>query len=274
MAYAKLYSGGVVAERLIGYELRTFASEVVADGIAEDWFFVRYRDPRSHIRLRFRGDPELLTQALAPRLYEWVGRLIADGTVESLAVDPYVREIERYGGRHGIGVAEALFGVDSRLVADVIALELSGAVALPRELLCVLTFDRLLAGLGLDSVEARARWCAAQSPSARHDAGADWREHGALLRRLLGERMTDATAGAGALGVRLDEFAADVRPHAERLRAGRRAGTIVWPSAAAVTASLAHMHCNRMLGIDRDAERRAFGLLHRAVESLTRATLR
>jgi hypothetical protein len=31
------------------------------------------------------------------------------------------------------------------------------------------------------------------------------------------------------------------------------------------------MHCNRLLGLDRDAERRALGLLQRTRESLARA---
>jgi hypothetical protein len=33
------------------------------------------------------------------------------------------------------------------------------------------------------------------------------------------------------------------------------------------------MHCNRLLGLDRPAERRTIGLLHRALDSLARAPL-
>jgi lantibiotic biosynthesis protein len=38
-----------------------------------------------------------------------------------------------------------------------------------------------------------------------------------------------------------------------------------------VLASFTHMHCNRLLGLDRAAERRVLGLLERTRESLARA---
>ena len=116
--YAKLYYGGIDVEALVGHGLRQFAAGALADGLAEDWFFVRYRDPQPHLRVRFRGEPDVLDRQLAPRLYALAAELIEQGACQSLALDTYERELERYGGEAAMEVAEAIFGVDSRTVAE------------------------------------------------------------------------------------------------------------------------------------------------------------
>ena len=267
--YAKLYTGGVVGERLIGTDLRAFAQDALDVGLAHDWFFVRLRDRRPHLRVRFRGDPETLSRELAPRLYRWVAELTADGACESLVIDTYTRETERYGGVAAIELAEAVFGVDSRLIAELIALDMAGGVAVSRELLSVLSLDRLLCGLGLD-LDERRRWCAART-GLRHEVAIEWREHKQLLRAMLGG--PGALAHGEPLVGPFDTFVAALRPVGAELAARRRAGLIRWPDADYVIASFAHMHCNRLLGLDRGAERRALGLLDRTLDSLARAPI-
>ena len=265
--YAKVYAPGTIADQLVAGPLGEFARDALVSAIADDWFFVRYRDQRPHLRVRFRGEPRGLTGELTPRLYALASDLIDRGACQAFALDTYERELERYGGEAGMDVAEAVFGVDSGIIVELIRLDLSRAISVPREQLCVLTLDCLLEGLGLDS-EARVRWCATHVPS-RHDVTAEWREHKDELRSLLGSRGKTSTS----LAPLLESFTRDLRPHGERLAALRDEGAIEWPAADDVLASFAHMHCNRLLGLDRDAERRALGLLLRTRESLTRAPL-
>jgi thiopeptide-type bacteriocin biosynthesis protein len=266
--YAKVYAPGTIAEELLAGPLRELAGEALASGLADDWFFIRYRDERPHLRVRFHGEPRRVTGELAPRLYAWASVLMERGACQALVLDTYERELERYGGEPGMDVAEAIFGVDSRVVLELIRLDLSRAIAVPRELLCVLTLDCLLEGLGLDSA-ARLRWCADHVPS-RHEVTAEWREHKDELRALLGSR-----GGAHEpLAPLLESFVRDLRPHGERLVALRDEGAIQWPAADEMLASFAHMHCNRLLGLDRDAEHRALGLFERTRESLARAPIR
>ena len=80
--------------------------------------------------------------------------------------------------------------------------------------------------------------------------------------------------GGVRLAALLDRFVAELRPHGERLAALRESETLRWPSPDALHASLAHMHLNRLVGPDRSAERRTVGLLHRALDSLSRAPVR
>lgn len=269
--YAKLYVGGTVAEQLLGRSLAGFARDILAAGLADEWFFVRYRDPRPHLRVRFRGEPEALTGDFTARLYAWVAELIDQGACQSLVLDTYERELERYGGELGMETAEAVFGVDSRAACELLRLDLSGAFGADRQLLSVLTVDRLLAGLGLDSA-ARLRWCSARA-SLRHEVSSEWRDHKELLRSLLGSPHGRVAVGGEELEQLLEGLVAELRPHGDRLAALRASGEIRWPSADDLLASFAHMHCNRLLGVDRGAERRTLGLLYRTLDSLSRAPI-
>ena len=266
--YAKVYAGSTIADQLVAGPLGEFAREALICGLADDWFFIRYRDERTHLRVRFRGEPRRLAGELTPRLYAWASDLMDRGACQGFAVETYERELERYGGEPGMDVAEAVFGVDSSVVVELVRLDLSRALAVPRELVCVLTLDCLLQGLSLDS-EARLRWCAGRVPS-RHDVTAEWRERKDELRSLLASRGTEHES----LGPLLESFIRELRPHGERLAALQAQGAIEWPPIDDVLASFVHMHCNRLLGLDSHAEHRALGLLERTRVSLARAPLR
>jgi len=268
--YAKLYTGGNTAAQLIGNGLRDFTAEALGAGLADDWFFIRYEDEQGpHLRVRFRGDPARLRELLAPRLYAWAAELIEQGVCRSLALDTYERELERYGGEQATEVAEAVFGVDSRLVAGVIGLDLKTAGA--DVLLPVLTLECLLTGLGLDAPQ-RLDWCSTRT-GARHEVVEEWRENKDALRALLGSAAGPHGLGSEPLAALLDDFVAKLRPHGERLDGLRARGALSWPDADVLHASFVHMHCNRLLGIDHTAERRSVGLLHRTLDTLARAPL-
>jgi hypothetical protein len=103
----------------------------------------------------------------------------------------------------------------------------------------------------------------------------DWREHKSLLRSALGaaERAPELIGGEQFAEL-MARFVAELEPHGRRLESLRADGQIQWPSPSYINASFAHMHCNRLFGPDRSAERRALGLLARTLDSLSRAPLR
>jgi thiopeptide-type bacteriocin biosynthesis protein len=255
--YAKLYAAPAVADELLAGPVRAFATQALEDGAAEDWFFLRFADPDPHLRVRFRGEPARLAADLEPRLSTWAAELVAAGALSRMAYDTYLREVARYGGETGIEAAETVFGADSRAAADLVALDLDGGLPAPRELVAVVSADRLLAGFGFDA-PARLEW-ARRRVSSRADAGDTWREHKNLLRTLV---------GGPALDVLADVLA---RRDAESAPAAPALAGVAWPPPGQVTASLVHMLCNRLLGTDREAENRVLGLLCRVRDSLARA---
>ena len=235
--------------------VRAFARDVAGEGFA-DWFFIRYSDPRRHIRLRFRGEPARLLADLLPRVTAWATDLISSGVCQRFSIDTYDRELDRFGGSHGLAVAEDFFCADSAAVSDLLA---SPAIEpLPT---AVMTVDAILHGFGL-SRQQRAIWCAARS-GPRPESGADYREWKHLLRPMLvGETAPQP----------LDELLARFRTAGARLHTattGLHDKGCLSRTPADLHGSLVHLHLNRLLGADRATERRVYGLLERLQHGLT-----
>jgi lantibiotic biosynthesis protein len=120
--YVKLYGGSNRQDELIGRELKEFCQSIHQDGLANGSFFVRYRDPEPHLRLRFHGQPSRLMSELLPRLHEFGVRLQGQGLLTRFVLDTYEPETERYGGPALLREAEMLFAADSAAVAHVVSL--------------------------------------------------------------------------------------------------------------------------------------------------------
>lgn len=113
-----------------------FATEAISDELAEQFFFIRFSERGPHVRLRFKGNKDVLEDKLKPRLeaffLDYFGRYPSKRVEPSGSNDlgpsepwypnnsiQYVRyepEIDRYGGAQGILIAEKQFEVSSRTV--------------------------------------------------------------------------------------------------------------------------------------------------------------
>lgn len=266
--YVKLYGPRSLEDDLILGPIRQLVQDAIGSGAAEDWFFVRYADPAAHVRLRFRGDPNRLRHVLLPEVCAWAGRLMADGACARFGFDTYDREVERYGGEAAAREVERLFRADSQAALDLIRLARGPAEPLGREALVALSADDLLAALGLDARD-RARWGRDRS-AARDEAGPAFRAHKAELRALLGGRgHSPERPWHGAFREILAARRAALAPIVARLDELARDGRFSRPLPT-VRDSVVHMHANRLLGTNRNAERVAYGLLARARASLMR----
>jgi thiopeptide-type bacteriocin biosynthesis protein len=253
--YVKLYCPADIETELITGSVRALVHEAAVDGFT-DWFFIRYSDPRRHLRLRFRGEPARLLSDLLPRVTDWATALIGCGMCQSFSIDTYDRERDRFGGPHGLAIAEDFFCADSVAVTALLA---SCAVEpLPT---AVMTVDALLSGFGL-SRQQRASWCAARS-GPRRESGADYREWKQLLRPMLAGECS--THPPEAVLARFRATAARLHSAASELD---DAGQLFRPPAD-LYSSLVHLHLNRLMGADRPTEKRVYGLLQRLQRGLT-----
>ena len=234
--YAKLYTGGNTAVELIGNGLRDFTAEALGAGLADDWFFIRYKDDHGpHLRVRFRGEPARLSERLPARDACYASGRGADRAgrlplARARHVRPRARALRRRAGdggrRGGLRRGQPARGRGDRARPEGAA---GADVLLP-----VLTLERLLTGLGLDAPPARSTG----APRARaRDSRVveEWREHKDALRATasgsaaLGPSLPRPSEPLAAL---LDDFVAKLRPHGERLNGGceRRARLAPMPT--------------------------------------------
>ena len=110
--YFKLYTGTKSADSILKNELYIFVTEMLQNDIIDKWFFIRYSDPDSHIRLRLHLKETHNFTYLFNRFYEIFFPLVDSGYVWNIQSDTYQREMGRYG-TNTISIIENIFYIDS-----------------------------------------------------------------------------------------------------------------------------------------------------------------
>ena len=119
--YYKIYTGPKTSDTILTQAIKPVAERLLADGIIDKWFFIRYADPKHHLRVRFHCvNPSRLSIVIAS-LYSYIRHFIDQDLIWKVQTDTYQREIERYG-RDTMELSEELFFYDSRMIVGFIDL--------------------------------------------------------------------------------------------------------------------------------------------------------
>jgi thiopeptide-type bacteriocin biosynthesis protein len=248
---ARLYSDPALFDLIVTRYLPALISGW--DDLALCWF-IRYRDPRPHLRLRLHAANG--GQAAA-RAGQWATGLCRQGLASDLALDTYRPETGRYGTGPALAAAEALFAADSSAAATQLA-------TLGTANQCALTAASLadLASGLLGGRHAGMQWLATHPiPTGPEPLDRDAR------------RQTLVLAGNSDAVPAAVRRAWSVRADAAGEYADLLAGTGRDP--AGILETLLHLHHNRVHGPGRAGEvltyrlARACALRHRATSSGT-----
>ena len=274
--YIKLYAGQTRHNDLLAGPVRDFTGEALRCGLADSWFFIRYADPDPHLRLRFQGDPNTLITKLLPELAMWGRQLVSTGHLRTFVFEGYERELERYHGLAGIGLAESIFAADSEAVADISALCTHKLVRFPRRDLALLTVEDLLASLGVESTGRLALYRAARHGqqgwlgTKLDKLRAEFHVFRKDAQQIVGNKAwLLEQPGGKELDVILQARTSRLLPLKGKVRHVIHADSIAAAPSSFLT-SCVHMHCNRLLGTDRPLEFEVVYLLERTLESLER----
>jgi lantibiotic biosynthesis protein len=272
--YVKLFTGTATADQVLRRAARAVESSLEV-GAADQWFFIRYADPDWHLRLRLHGAPDRLLHETLPLLHRVTAPLLESGQLWRVQLDTYEREIERYGGRAGIQLAERVFHADSDAVLAIVRQLTGDAGAELRWRVALRGIDLLFDDLGLTLEQKRAI-----ADQARHGYGSEfgaggdfqhqvsrrYRNERASVEALLDPHRDPPAELAASLRV-LHQRSMAIAPAAQELRALADAGRLS-VDIPALAMSLAHMHVNRMLrSAQRAQELVLYELLSRAYSS-------
>lgn len=231
----KLYTSQRLADRV----LAELVLPVVAAATVDDWHFLRYADPRWHLRARLHGAPRVVLREVLPALREAAEDWLADGRIVDLQVGTYRREVGRYGGASGVVIAERMFTADSMCVAQLCAV--IGAADDPEEArwrIAAVGISALVADLVPEQMPATLT---AMRDDFLYRVGAvGLTAHAAALA----ERFADVDLDDARAVVR--ERSARLAPLVEELRVLERAGRLARPIAS-MAPSFVHMFANRLL---------------------------
>lgn len=238
--FAKLYGDPDVVDTILTRHLPTL---LAAWDEPARWWFVRYRHPSPHLRLRLHVQD--YGQAAA-RVGTWAADLRQRGLIGDLTLDTYHPETGRYGSGTAMAAAEALFAADSAAVlAQLTALAYSRKLH-PQALTAVSLVDLVCAMMG--SRPAGMRWLIDHADLAGHPPIRD-RE---VRRQAL--RLADGLALHGVPSDQAIAAAWHIRSEAAKRYAACLIPDTTHVTPASVLVSLLHMHHVRAHGIDPDAE--------------------
>ncbi len=257
--YVKLYCGPAVADRLLCRIVRPLAGEFMRSGECQAWFFIRYADPQSHVRVRFRGEPGALLARVLPALRVAVQPLLTGELLWRFQIDTYVREMNRYGGNGGIEPCEEIFHHDSEAVLEILGMLFGDEGADERWRLTVKGMDMMLDAFDFD-LEGKSALLTRLSESYAREFSLEGTFKKQILGRYRAERealsrLLDPACGADHSlwpGIEILKRRNErCRSALQQLTDLAKKGTLATPLPE-IAASFLHMHANRM---SRDAAR-------------------
>jgi thiopeptide-type bacteriocin biosynthesis protein len=267
--YLKLYAALSQHEELLAGPMREVVSLLQERQLLDRWFFIRYNDPEPHLRLRFRAQDMTGIESILALTLPWGVQLARNGLIQRFSLDTYEREVERYGGPEAIDVLEQVFTVDSTLVSNLVASRYEHRLTLDSLAVAVFTLDHFFTSWGC-TFQRRLEWArqASEKYAWSSEYHADRKRYCDLLapgeqldaslaeqRALLRDLVRPLEALFGELGAQVHQLA-----EAEKL----------WIPETSLLGSLAHMHLNRLLGIDRNQENQVYAFWRHTLDSLAR----
>ena len=125
--WAEVY--GLRTDRILAGLVQPAVKTLIESGVVSRFFFIRYRDPGAHVRLRLfcrEADHDGILSVLEGARREFIGSSSRDDVVTGFRREPYNPEWDRYGGPAGVDVSEEMFEASSVFVLDSLPVLIKG----------------------------------------------------------------------------------------------------------------------------------------------------
>lgn len=143
--YYKIYTGSRTSDMVLQEIIKPITDSLLESGIIDKWFFIRYADPKPHLRIRFHCPDTKNIGIVMSKLLPALKELSSQDLIWKIQTDTYSRELERYG-QNTIEISETLFFYDSTLIVNL--LELNDHDEDGRWQLSLMIIDNLLDNFG------------------------------------------------------------------------------------------------------------------------------
>lgn len=115
--YYKIYTGYKTADLILTDVIKPISEELVDQGYIDKWFFIRYGDPKHHLRVRFRLTNNDYFGKIINSMYVNLRDYNEQELIWKVQLDTYHRELMRYG-MDTIEFSETLFYYDSKSIVE------------------------------------------------------------------------------------------------------------------------------------------------------------
>lgn len=146
--YFKIYSGYKIADIILLEYLKEKIEFLQSENHIKKWFFIRYNDSDSHLRIRFQVNKTEDVFQLIKELNPVFEDLLDKNLVWKVQNDTYLREVERYGLKT-IEDSEMLFYFDSEMILNYLSLKNNFENDEVQLLFCFISIDNFLNAFSL-----------------------------------------------------------------------------------------------------------------------------
>jgi thiopeptide-type bacteriocin biosynthesis protein len=120
--YFKIYAGYKISDVILLEYLNEKIELLLTENVIKKWFFIRYNDSDSHIRIRFQLNKNEDVFQIIKELNPVFEDLLQKNFIWKIQSDTYLREIERYG-LQTMEDSETLFYYDSEMILNYLSLK-------------------------------------------------------------------------------------------------------------------------------------------------------
>lgn len=117
--FYKIYTGPKTADRILTEVIKPVSEELLKNGLIDSWFFIRYSDPKFHLRVRFHQPNFENNSSIIQMLYDALLPFVDSNLIWKITTDTYSREIERYGLTL-IESVEKYFFIESTMIVNIL----------------------------------------------------------------------------------------------------------------------------------------------------------
>jgi len=147
--YYKIYTGPKTSDDILANIMLPLVKTFYAENWIEKWFFIRYADPKQHLRIRFLISGHDSIPKIIDQIFRSFEPLLQQDLIWNLQLDIYHRELERYG-ENTMELSESLFAIDSLATASFLNLIEGDEGEQLRWLYGIRATDNLLSILGFE----------------------------------------------------------------------------------------------------------------------------
>lgn len=265
--YAKLYGMNSRQDEFIGGYWDEFVRKHQEDGNILQGYFIRYADPDKHIRVRFKLPEFLEGNLFLPVFHQWTEMLLNEGMISRVVIDTYEPEVERYGGKKLMMWAERMFSCDSEVTAKLVRLIRFNQTSLQKDVIAILSVINLLYQFGYYKEDA---FQFLNRQFDLKDYLKDFRkERKFFLQWMASDQEMTASTASSRESIENIFYARKeaVEQYNYILHEQEREGGAT-NTREDIIYSVIHMHLNRLIGIDRDRERKIMIMARHAMNSL------
>ena len=164
--YIKLYTGIKTADTLLEEAILPLSQYFQENNFILKWFFIRYTDPKPHLRIRFHLKKQEYYSLVFNSVNEALYPYFHSGEISNIQLDTYNREMERYG-EETIEYAEYLFHRNSELTLGCLHFNDEEKI-----LISLFYIDQILNKLNFSTLE-KLNWIKDSNNSFKEEFNAD-----------------------------------------------------------------------------------------------------